>query len=100
MTTSTSTSNNSGNTGCAYTIVTVIMAIFLFVSLAMCSSSDSSGSSSSSKSTTTCPICHREFSDSNNLHSIRWNGMCEQCFKNYEYAQAMRGKDVYGNDLN
>lgn len=35
----------------------------------------------------TCPVCHRTFQyDSENARSIRWNGMCTNCYENYKYA--------------
>lgn len=37
--------------------------------------------------TVKCPICERSFrDDSDNAKSIKWNGMCTQCYKNYKYA--------------
>ena len=57
--------------------------------LGSCSGSTSSSSShySHSGDTETCPSCHRTFqSDSENAKSIRWNGMCTNCYNNYKYA--------------
>ena len=37
--------------------------------------------------TVKCPVCKREFQKgSDDAHSIKWNNMCDQCYKNYKYA--------------
>lgn len=37
--------------------------------------------------TSTCKICKREFTDRENKQSIKFNNMCKQCYKNYNYLQ-------------
>lgn len=66
-------------------LILVGIIVFIFILLAFF------GGGSTSTHSKTCPICHREFSNPDDLKSLRWNNMCELCYKNYEYGQKMRG---------
>ena len=75
----------TGNAGCV-TLVVIVLFIY-FICPVLFGSCSGSSSSSYSSETETCPSCHRKFQgDSENARSIRWNGMCTNCYDNYKYA--------------
>lgn|GEM_PF-6412440 len=80
--------NKTGaESGCVIGFVCIIV-VFLCWMFGSCISCGSSSHSSHSGDTETCPICNRTFqSDSENAKSIRWTGMCTNCYNNYKYAR-------------
>ncbi len=85
----------------ATAVIWIIVIFIVFCFLCFCMMPTGSGSSGNSGDrSSTCAVCDRTFTDYENMKSIRMNGMCQNCYRNYEYGMAMNGKDVYGNDLN
>ena len=76
----------TNNGGCVMLVIIFLILMFLMFLFSSCPGSSSSSSSYSS-GTETCPSCHRKFQgDSENARSIRWHGMCTNCYNNYKYA--------------
>lgn len=38
----------------------------------------------------TCKVCHREFTDSDDVESIKHTNMCSNCYDNYEFGNDVR----------
>lgn len=71
-----------------------IIAIIIIILLGI--GSCNSCSSSSASNTRTCQVCHKTFTNSDDVHSIVWSNMCEKCYSNYKYTQkALDGYKKY-----
>lgn len=82
-------SNNTGGKGTGFII---FIAFLLIVSLfGSCNNGDSR---SSKPKSSTCPVCHRSFSDSANRRSIAYSGMCKKCKDNLDYGLAATGRST------
>lgn len=56
----------------------------------ICLISSCSGGSSNNKDYETCQICHKRFTNKDDVKSIIWSNMCEKCHSNYEYTQELK----------
>lgn len=64
----------------------VIGTIVLLIIMMLIGSLSNEGSSTSNSGKLSCPICDRYFdSSSSNGKSIKRNGMCSNCYKNFKY---------------
>ena len=55
-------------------------------------------STSSSKKNNVCPVCHRTYTNNDDLHSIALRNMCEKCYNNYKYTQNMKEEYKKGKE--
>ena len=81
-------SNNSGGKGTGF----IIFIAFLMIVSLFGSCNDNSRSSKPKSST--CPVCHRSFSDSANRKSIAYTGMCKKCKDNLDFALDAMGRST------
>lgn len=81
--------NNQTNTSKSSIIYIIIAIIIILIGVSSCNSCTSSTSSSSSKSRT-CQICHKTFTNSDDVNSILWTNMCENCYSNYKFSQDLK----------
>lgn len=73
-----------------YVVAAIIALIVLFSACGK-----TCGSSGNSKSAT-CQVCHKTFTNKDDVSSIRWRNMCERCYSNYKYtSDAMEGAKKY-----
>lgn len=69
------------------TIVCVVLAVFSAVGVAVAPSTSSGISTTDKSDTRTCKVCGRSFpSISASGKKILTTNMCEQCYKNFNYA--------------
>lgn len=73
--------NNKGIVG----LVIIVIAI-IFIGIGACSG----GSSSSKSESARCPSCNKKFTNSEDVRSISYRGMCERCYSNYKYSQDLQ----------
>ena len=66
----------------------IIIGIILVVGL-LGSCMNKCGCSSSSKSET-CKVCHKTFTNKDDVKSIRWTDMCEKCYSDYEFTSKVK----------
>lgn len=48
------------------------------------------GNSSEDDKAKTCQVCHKSFTNKDDVKSIIWSNMCERCHDNYEYTQELK----------
>ena len=76
----------SDGIGC-FLVGFVILDLFVLVLAALIGINAGGSNSNHGYDNEACPVCHREFQyDSENARSIRFNGMCTNCYENYKYA--------------
>lgn len=73
---------NKQSKGSVLFIIIAIIIVLAF--LGNCSSCCTSSSKSKS-----CKVCHKTFTNKDDVNSIAWTNMCEKCYNNYKYTQAI-----------
>lgn len=73
-----------------FPLICIVLALII---AAFSSGGSSSSRSSSSSNSLTCRVCGRSFSDDSNKRSIRLNNMCNNCYKNFKYANGQKVDD-------
>lgn len=78
---------NGTNQTKSHTGIIAIAAIIIV--LALFGACGKKCNSSSGKSAT-CQVCHKTFTNSSDVSSIRWHNMCEKCYSNYKYTSELK----------
>lgn len=65
----------------------VVIAILIILALFGACGKNCDFSSSQSK---TCQVCHKTFTNKDDVRSISRTNMCERCYSNYEYTSQLK----------
>ncbi len=78
--------NNNQKSGGGSIVLTIIIVILLLGGIGSCSG----GGNSNDNESKTCQVCHKTFTNSDDVHSIVMRNMCENCYSNFEYTQDLK----------
>lgn len=76
------TKTSKGNA--IFVIIAIVIIISFFGGFNSCSSS------SKSQKKYTCQVCHKSFTNKDDVNSIIWRNMCEKCYNNYKFTQDLK----------
>lgn len=76
--------NNNQKSGGGSTILAIIIVVLVLAGIGSCLGGG--GSEKSEK----CQVCHKTFTNSDDVHSIVMRNMCENCYSNYKFTQDLK----------
>lgn len=76
--------NNSQKSGGGSTILAIIIVILVLAGIGSCLGDEDSDKSAK------CEVCHKTFTNRDDVHSIALRNMCELCYNNYKFNQDLR----------
>lgn len=76
------TKTSKGNA--IFVIIAIVIIISFFGGFNSCSSS------TKSQKKYTCQVCHKSFTNKDDVNSIIWRNMCEKCYNNYKFTQDLK----------
>ena len=75
--------NNQNSGGGGSTILAIIIVVLVLAGIGSCSGGSDDDSSK-------CGSCGRTFTNSDDVSSIAWTNMCENCYDNYKFSQDLK----------